>query len=154
MSLWLAAFLSVPAAAEFHRIDQSVAALDCASCIGSIRTRIGRMRGVASVEVDEDARLVRVALQPDNRVRLEAVRDVIKGVGFTPTQARVRVRGKASQNADGWQFQPEGLDQIWRLVVAANQQLPAGQTVVLEGIAPPVADPRQQPVLEVTAVDP
>jgi len=101
-----------------------------------------KMKGVATVELDEAAKVVRVVLLPDNRVRLEAVRDLIKGVGFTPTLARVKVRGKAS----GDEFQVEGLDQKYRL----SKPVPAGEMVVLEGVVPVPPDPRAQPVLEVT----
>lgn len=101
-----------------------------------------KMKGVETVEIDEAAKVVRVVLLPDNRVRLEAVRDLIKGVGFTPASARVKVRGKAS----GDEFQVEGLDQKYRL----SKPVPAGEMVVVEGVAPVPPDPRAQPVLEVT----
>lgn len=101
-----------------------------------------KMKGVESVEIDEAAKVVRVVLLPDNRVRLEAIRDLIKGVGFAPTSAGVKVRGKASQG----EFQVDGLDQKYRL----NKPVPAGEVVVLEGVVPVPPDPRAQPVLEVT----
>lgn len=100
------------------------------------------MKGVETVEIDEAAKVVRVILLPDNRVRLEAVRDLIKGVGFTPASARVKVRGKALQN----EFQVDGLDQKYRL----NKPVSAGEMLVLEGVVPVPPDPRAQPVLEVT----
>jgi hypothetical protein len=101
-----------------------------------------KMKGVETVEIDEAAKVVRVVLLPDNRVRLEAVRDLIKGVGFTPASARVKVRGKALQN----EFQVDGLDQKYRL----NKPVSAGEMLVLEGVVPVPPDPRAQPVLEVT----
>jgi len=100
------------------------------------------MKGVETVEIDEAAKVVRVILLPDNRVRLEAVRDLIKGVGFTPASARVKVRGKAL----GDELQVEGLDQKYRL----SKPVPAGEMVLLEGVVPVPPDPRAQPVLEVT----
>ena len=105
------------------------------------------MKGVESVEIDAAAKLVRIVLQPDNRVRLEAVRDLIKGVGFTPAAARVRVRGEAVQADGGWQFQVKGLDQTYRLTIPPAKLPPTGETVTLEGTVPPQSDPRAQPEL-------
>lgn len=109
------------------------------------------MRGVEAVETV--AGMVQVSLQPANRVRLEAVRDAVKNVGYTPAAARVRVRGKA---AAGGEFQVEGLDQTFRLKLdpEMEKRLKAGELVIVEGAVPVPADPRAQLVLEVTAINP
>jgi hypothetical protein len=107
------------------------------------------MKGVESHELDPAARVVRIVLHPDNRVRLESIRDLIKGVGFTPASARVRVRGKVLSAAGGSQFQVEGLDQAYRLSMEPSKLPPAGETVTLEGTVPPQSDPRALPELVV-----
>jgi hypothetical protein len=105
------------------------------------------MKGVESYEIDPAANVVRIVLQPDNRVRLDSIRDLIKGVGFTPTAARVRVRGKVMQVDGGRQFQVEGLDQTYRLTTPKLP--PTGETLTLEGTVPPQTDPRAQPELAI-----
>jgi len=128
--------------AEFLLIEQGAAALDCASCTQSLDTGLRKMKGVEAVEIDQAASMIRVVLQPGNRVRLEAFRDLLKRIGFTPTAARVRVRGKASQD----EFQVDGLDQKYRL----SKPVPAGEMLVVDGVVPVPPDPRAPPVLEVT----
>lgn len=107
------------------------------------------MKGVESVEIDREAKVVRVILQPGNRVRLEAVRDLIRGVGFTPTGARVRVRGRAVPGEAGWQFHVEGVEQTYRLTHPPDKGARAGAIITIEGTVPPQSDPRAQPELVV-----
>jgi len=152
--VWAA--LPAPAAAEFRSVEQSAASLDCASCISAVSKALHRLRGVDSVELVPERNLVRVGLKPDNRVRLEEIRDALKGVGFAPTEARVRARGRAVAGQGQWQFQIEGLERPYGLSIDAEKRsrLVAGELVILEGIVPPVSDPRAQPVLQVSAVNP
>lgn len=105
------------------------------------------MKGVESHELDPVAKVVRIVLQPDNRVRLESIRDLIKGVGFTPASARVRAKGKVVSGAGGPQFQVEGLDLTYRLSMEPSKLPPAGETVTLEGTVPVQSDPRALPEL-------
>jgi len=146
----LVALIALTSAArgEFLRIDQSANLQECATCGRALSAALGKMRGVESVDLDTAAQVVKVVLRPDNRVRLEAVRDAIKAVGYAPGEARVRVRGTA---ADG-EFRVEGLDQAYRL--AGEKRPPAREMVVVEGTVPAAADPRAQPLLDVSAVNP
>lgn len=142
LRIFLLLLAVLPLRAEFLRIEQGAAALDCASCSQALNTGLRKMKGVEAVEIDQAASIVRVTLQPGNRVRLEAFRDLLKRIGFTPTAARVKVRGKLLQD----EFQVDGLDQKYRL----SKPVPAGEMLVLEGVVPVPPDPRAQPVLEVT----
>jgi copper chaperone CopZ len=133
--------------AEFRWIEQEFGGLECASCAESIGTRLKRLRGVESVEVDAAAGRVRITLAAENRVRLETVRDSLKGVGYTPGPARVRVRGTAEQAEGEWLFRVQGLDGAYRL--AGEKRPAAGEMVVVEGKVPEQARPGVLPALEV-----
>lgn len=104
---------------------------------------IKKMRGVESVEVLSEQAVVRIELQADNKVRLEAIRDALKGIGLTPKDAKVVARGRAAAG----QFTLEGLNQAYAL--SPGQPLPDAELVTVEGVVPAQADPRAQPALRV-----
>jgi hypothetical protein len=142
------------ARAEFVRIEQSLTQLDCASCAESLAARLKRVRGVASASLGAGG-FVRLELKPDNTVRLETIRDLAKGGGFTPGEARVRVRGKAVEREGKAWLEVAGLDQTFRLDLGTGVAPPrAGQRIVVEGIVAPPAAPATPPALGVTAVEP
>lgn len=153
--LMLGLTLLTPAAAsaEFLRIEQSLTALDCASCAQSLAGRMKRMRGVESAELTS-AGFLRLELKRDNAVRLETIRDLAKGGGFTPKEAKVRVRGKAVETGGKWELQIEGLDQSYPLKPAPDlPALRSGQGIVAEGVVL-AAEPRVTPILQLTGFEP
>src|SRR5262245_15100867 len=83
--------------AEFRWIQLSFNGLDCASCAEFVQGKLSKNRGIESVEVDLKAGHVTVALKPENRVRLDQVRDFVQQSGFTPQEARVKLRGTAAK---------------------------------------------------------
>jgi hypothetical protein len=142
------------ARAEFLRIEQSLASLDCASCAESLATRMKRLRGVESAATTPDG-FVRIELKPDNTVRLETVRDLVKGGGFTPHEARVRVRGTAVETGGRWEFQVTGLDQSYPLERSPDLgPLRSGQRIVAEAVVLAPTAPRVTPALRLTAFEP
>ncbi len=150
--VWIAAALAIAARAEFRVIEQEFGGLECASCLESMGPALKRLRGVEAVEVDRAAGRVKLTLAPENRVRLEAVRDALKGMGYTPGAARVQVRGAAVQEGGAWVFRVEGGDRTYRLKGAKRP--PAGEVVVVEGTVAAQPDPRAAPELAVAELHP
>lgn len=142
--------LALTARGEFRRIEQIMQGSDCASCSTSLTSALKRIRGVESVEISSDS--ARIQLAAGNAVRLERVRDAIKGVGFTPKEARVTARGKAAQTGGNWTFQIEGFDQTYPLSEGKLVRDKAGRIVTIEGALGAQTDPRTPPSLEITAV--
>jgi hypothetical protein len=111
-----------------------------------------RMRGVESAELTPDG-FFRLELKR-NTVRLETIRDLAKGGGFTPKEAKVKVRGKAVETGGKWELQIEGLDQSYSLERAPGlPELRSGQRILAEGVVLP-AEPRVTPILQLTAFEP
>ena len=141
------------ARAEFVRIEQSLTQLDCASCAESLAARLKRLRGVESAGLGAGG-FVWLELKPDNTIRLETIRDLAKGGGFTPGEARVRVRGKALEREGKWWLEIAGLDQTYRLDLGPGVGPPRpGQRIVAEGVVAPPAAPGTPPVVRVTAIE-
>ena len=111
-----------------------------------------RIRGVESVDVNLKEGMTRIELAAGNTVRIERVRDTIKGVGLTPQEARVRARGKAVESGGKWTFQLEGSDQSYPVPEGKLLRQHAGRIVTIEGVLGAQTDPRTPPNLEVTAV--
>lgn len=142
------------ASAEFRLIELSFGGIDCASCAEFVQGKLARARGVESVTVDRAAGMVTVKLAPDNKVRLDQVRDFVQQSGFTPKDAHVRVRGAVASQDGGWVLRLPETGQTYRLKLTANQPPAEGKAVVVDGrIAAP--EKRDAPeILEARLIDP
>ena len=111
-----------------------------------------RIRGIESVEVNLKEGMTRIQLAAGNTVRIDRIRDAIKGVGLTPKEARVSARGKAIESGGKWIFQIEGSDQSYPVPDGKLLREHAGRIVTIEGVLDAQTDPRTPPSLQVTAV--
>lgn len=100
MLLILLLALALPAAAQFTKIEIKFEGIGCASCIESLPARMQRMRGVTEATIDAKAGLLSLKLAPDNRIRLEQVRDAVEQDGTKARSARVTVRGEVKIQHD------------------------------------------------------
>jgi copper chaperone CopZ len=88
----------LPAAslAELRTVEIRVSGLDCASCAESVDRRLGRIRGVDSAKFDPSKSTASLKLKPENTVTLDAIRDALKSMGYTPEEASIVVNGEVS----------------------------------------------------------
>ena len=93
--------------AQLQSLDIRVSGLDCASCAGGIEKRLKRVRGVESASLDTATSIVRIVFAPENRVKLDLIRDALKGLGYTPGDAAVVVVGTLAGNRVDLPHQPE-----------------------------------------------
>ncbi|MBI1895432.1 MAG: heavy-metal-associated domain-containing protein [Acidobacteria bacterium] len=97
-----------PLSAQLQSVDMRVSGLDCASCAGSVEKAVARIRGVETVSFTGERVIIR--LKQDNAVTLGRIRDALKGIGYTPNEARVTVRGTARNDRGRWLLAtPSGL---------------------------------------------
>ncbi|MBK9166473.1 MAG: heavy-metal-associated domain-containing protein [Bryobacterales bacterium] len=88
------ALLSWPAGAELRVVEIRVSGLDCASCVKSVPTALRRVRGVQATEYRAAEGVVEISLARGNTVTLDRLRDALKGLGYTPEDARIQVVGE------------------------------------------------------------
>jgi copper chaperone CopZ len=107
-TLLLALLAIVPAAAQWESIEMRFEGVGCASCLESLPSRIGRLRGVNNVKVDPAESRVAVTLDAPNRARLQQIRDFIEQDGSKVTSASLVGRGTVAREEGRWTFRPGG----------------------------------------------
>ena len=145
----------LPAQAQFLTIDLTVEGMDCVSCVSGLDTKLKRLRGVESVTVDPAKNLVSLKLAAVNSVRIDRIRDDIKGVGFTPRKARITAIGKAVKEAGEVVFLLEATNQRHTIVPGAEKfsaVLHSGNLVLIEALQSPGPTPQDLPTIELIKV--
>ncbi len=87
----------------------------CVSCAESLEQRLGRVRGVESVELDLDEGVVSLALTAGNRVRLLPLLGRVEQGGAKMLDVRFVARGTVRRESELAVFQPSGLTRVYRL---------------------------------------
>jgi len=131
--LGLTILLALPLWGELRKVEMTLGGLDCDSCALSVDRVVKRIRGVDTATFDPKTNLLTVTFKPDNKVPLSAIRDAVKGVGYTPGEVRLSARGSLTQDAGQWQFQVSGPDTNWKAEVPEDQRRNAGAGVIVEG---------------------
>jgi copper chaperone CopZ len=144
---YIALFLAaLPLAAEFRSVEMGVGGLDCASCAGSVERALRRIRGVESASFRLADSTAVLALKAGNTVALDQVRDALKGLGYTPKDAKVSARGVMEDAG----FKVTGPDRVYKL---DGGTAPArGKEVTIEGTVPAPADRSALEVLRVSRI--
>src|SRR5713226_136906 len=142
----------LPLSAELRKLEMRVGGLDCDSCAVSVDRVIKRIRGVDSASFDAKANLVSVTFKPDNKVAIDAIRDAVKSVGYTPGETRMSARGNLVIEDGKWRFKPAGLDRTYTVEFPSDLQPKAGDDVVVEGSLPAPAGGNQPETLRIKSV--
>lgn len=78
---------------QLQTVQIRLTGLDCASCASSVEPRLKRVRGVATAFYYPEKSVARANMAEDNRVTLHALRDAVKGLGYTPGDVELVVIG-------------------------------------------------------------
>lgn len=101
-----------------------------------MRVAVEKVDGVTSAEVSLNDGEVVVALEEDNHVRLDRLRQIIRDQGFTPREADIRVRGVVERRDGRLLFRtPEGqvvLEVVGEPDVLRSVESQVGDRVVVE----------------------
>lgn len=139
---------------EILSLNITISGMDCASCVTGLETKLKRMRGVQSAELKPEKNLAILQLSQGNTIRLERIRDEIKGVGFTPKEAVISALGRASQDQGIWSFTVEGTNQkflLSPLEPGIARHLNPGKLIRIEALQSTPA-PSMEPTLELKSL--
>jgi copper chaperone CopZ len=119
-----------------------------------VRVAIEKVEGVREVEVTLADGQARIELEPGNRVTVEQIRSLVRDQGFTPKQARLRVRGRIAVSDGEPRLAVTGLDRKYALLAPAGAQgrmaelrRLAGREVEVEAELPEAAAEGSPPAL-------
>lgn len=96
-----------PALAQLRSVELKFEGVNCAPCVESLPARIQRMRGVESASVDAAKGLLTIKFAPQNRVRLEQIRDTVQQDGTKAARALITAAGTLAEDSPGsgkWQL--------------------------------------------------
>jgi copper chaperone CopZ len=111
----VAIVMALPASAQLRTLTVSFDGIGCASCVASLAPRLKRLRGVEAAEVDAVKGCVTLRLAPENRVRIEQVRDAIEQDGTRATHALVEATGRVVPDGEEWFLEIPGVAVRYRL---------------------------------------
>jgi copper chaperone CopZ len=103
---------------------------------------IKKIEGVKSVEVSLNKGLARVYMKTDNKITLEDLRKAIETRGFTPKEAKVKVKGKVVQEDGEHQLQVTGTREKFKIKCVNKEDnheiiIQTGEPTLMEGLIPP-----------------
>lgn len=86
-----------------------------------MRVALGRVDGVASVDVTLKRGVAHITLRDGNTVTLAQVRRIVKDAGYTSRDAAVTAAGRIVSKEGGYQFSVEGTNELFRLEADPGQ---------------------------------
>jgi hypothetical protein len=107
-----------------------------------VSVAIGKIEGVEAVKVSLNQGWADVRLAPGNKVSLGRLRDVVRDNGFTPKDARVKLKGRLVERGGRPALELTGSGVVYSLSAAAGRTLgdvpndAFGEDVLVEGRVP------------------
>ncbi len=144
--------IALPLQAQFRKVEMRVGGLDCNSCSESVDRVLKRIRGVESASFDAKANLVTVSFKAENKVALEAIRDAVKSIGYTPGETQLSARGSLAQEDGKWQFKPAGIDRTYAADIPSDLLSKAGADIIVDGSLPAPQGANQPETLRVKGI--
>jgi copper chaperone CopZ len=116
---------------------------------------IKKIEGVKSVEVSLNQGLARVYMKSDNKVTLQQLRKAIETRGFTPKEAKVKVKGKVVESDGVHQLEVTGTRDKFKIKCAGKEDsheisIQTGEPTLMEGLIPAQDKDKPSNTLEIT----
>lgn len=120
--------------AQILELDQIIFGMDCAPCAKGIENRMKRMDGIKSAVLDLNKGEASLTFTDQHTTSLQQIQKSIIDGGFSPKEARIKVRGTLQQTENEWQLVTESgdlflLEETDTNLLASN----GGQTITVEG---------------------
>jgi len=132
---------TLPAHAEYERVNMTVFGMDCAPCAHAIHVSMKGIPGVNAVNVDLNTGLVTVKLAPGNTAAIRQFNQAVEKNGFTHKDATIVARGKVTGTTSMPFLEVAGTKDRFALApaaTAANVSALLGKTVTVSGLMPQV----------------
>jgi copper chaperone CopZ len=145
ITLAIAITLLMPpvAHAEYRRVELKIFGMDCAICAHGVRVAVQKVDGVDAVELSLERAEADIRLRAGNTVSLDRFRQIAKGNGFEPKEAKVTALGAPREAGGKLTFEVSGVAGV--LIVAPDKTSPAVLTTLKSAV-----DAKAPVVFEVT----
>ena len=130
---------TIPAHAEYEKVNMTVFGMDCAPCAHAIHVSMKGIQGVHQVDVDLNTGLVSIQLTPGNSATLHQFNEAVEKNGFTHKDAQVVVKGKLAGTASSPFLEVTGTSDRFALVPAHSGGTLTdllGKEVLVSGVLP------------------
>jgi cation transport ATPase len=107
------------------------------SCAESAPRNLKKIKGVDSASFRTKDSVAVLELKPGNTVALGEIRDAVKRMGYTPTAAKVTVRGAVRKDGTKWILHVAGMDAEYPLDVAGQEVHDSGVMIIEGSLADP-----------------
>ncbi|MCS7023554.1 MAG: hypothetical protein NZV14_02050 [Bryobacteraceae bacterium] len=97
---------------EYLNIELDLQDLDCPSCAQFLEKKFSRHPAVERVVFEDEPRVLKLALKPENRLRLMQLFDSVQQSGYALRQVRVVVRGIPDMGLSEPQLRIEGVENV------------------------------------------
>ena len=138
--IFISLFLGAASTAQadgFVRVEQTIFGMDCAPCAYGMQKNLGKLPGVAKVDVSLEQGVAVIDFSPDSATTLAQIRDVVLHGGLTPDKAIVTLQGSVS-TSEGKLLLTDGTGERYALTGLSAAQMAAlrpGDKVVVKGEA-------------------
>ena len=130
--LLFALLLPAAAGAEYTRVELKIFGMDCATCAHGVRVAVQKVEGVESVELSLERAEADIRLRAGNTVSLDRFRQIAKGNGFEPKEAKVTALGTPRDAGGKLAFEVSGVAGL--LIVALDKTSPAALTTLKSAV--------------------
>ena len=98
--------------AQILELDQKIFGMDCAPCAKGVENRMKRLNGVQKAELDLNSGEARLVFSGSHDTSLQQIqRSIIEG-GFSPKEARIKIKGVIRDENGVWLLTTESGDRF------------------------------------------
>lgn len=120
--------------AQILELDQKIFGMDCTPCAKGVENRMKRLKGVQNAELDLNSGVARLIFSDSHDTSLQQIQHSIIDGGFSPKEARIKIKGNLRYENQIWVLYTESGD---RFVLHATDDLSKTddeKVMIIEGI--------------------
>lgn len=98
--------------AQILELNQKIFGMDCAPCAKGVENRMKRLNGVQNAELDLNSGEARLIFSDSHDTSLQQIQRSIIDGGFSPKEARIKIKGCVRYENETWLLYTESGDRF------------------------------------------
>ncbi|MEX0769908.1 MAG: heavy metal-associated domain-containing protein [Candidatus Paceibacterota bacterium] len=135
--LLMGVFVFIPAEksnAQILELDQKIFGMDCAPCAKGVENRMKRLNGVLDAELDLNSGEARLIFSDSHDTSLQQIQRSIIDGGFSPKEARIKIKGNLRYENQTWMLYTESNDPFVLHATDDLSETDDEKVMIIEGI--------------------